>query len=187
MTGPKFLGKILASFPIRNLIFAYAMKHPHKHLIDKNGSLYMGRWRLVDEDVSINGEPVGQRTDASLLLENLTGYWSARLHHINREDHDRELHNHPFNYRTFVVRGWYDEVYLNAQGAEVTRRISAGQTADSNGTFHRIARVSPGGVWTVFVMGKNTGKWGFRVPKGHGRFKFVESRAYFESRGGNTA
>lgn len=200
MTGPKVIGKILSTLPIRNLLFAYAFRHPHKHLVDQNGSLYMGRWHLIDEyDYStehrwadsrgnVHTTPIsGGRNKVSKLLQKLTGYWSARLHHINRPDHDRDLHNHPFEYRTFVVRGWYTEVYLNAQGVEVTRTIRAGQTVHSGGTFHRITAVSPGGVWTVFVMSKNTGKWGFRVRRAHGRYKFVESTEYFAQRGGNTA
>lgn len=199
--GPKILGKILAFYPVLKWIESYAFKRVKGHLYDGGnsktggpGNLYMGRWRLIDEApwgrvskapgdwLEAGGDQIS-RTRTSLWLQRLTGYWAARLHHINRADHDRDLHNHPFDYRTFVVRGWYDEVYLDASGAQRTRRIGRGQTAYSKGAFHRIAAVSPGGVWTVFVMGKNRGEWGFRVKTGHGRFKYVSSSVYFWKKG----
>src|SRR5690606_23076235 len=99
---------------------------------------------------------------------------SVRLHLIMRPDHDRDLHNHPFEYRTFVLSGYYAEDY---QSRDVwtdenfprlvpeirTRTAFAGDTLTSYSTlgFHRIRQVSPGGVMTLFFMTDNWGEWGF--------------------------
>lgn len=172
--GSKLLAKFFATRLGFFLLKARARRTPPvKHLGSANGDLYMGRWRLVDEG-GYEGKVGGTE-------------WSARLHHIVRPDHDRDLHNHPFSYRTYVVKGWYEELYLDPQGIKRHRRISAGETQYSAGTFHRITKVSPGGVWTVFVMDENMGDWGFRVlnPQGSDArvtHKYVLSREYFRAR-----
>lgn len=177
-------GKLAASRLGFALIKAYAFRTPHHHLIDLDGSLYMGRWRVVDEGT------LGGR-----ILAKLTGYHSVRLHHINRPDHDRDLHNHPFRYRTFILSGHYSEEYdeapaikwmggpvkTDADFAQVAghRFVHRGQSATGNEyKWHRIDTISVGGVWTLFFMTENTERWGFRV-----NGKFVDSVRYFLRRG----
>ena len=153
-----------------------------------DGSLYMGRWRVVDEIKQVPSRidldtctAYHERTLGSRILEKLTGYRSVRLHHINRPDHDRDLHNHPFEYRTFICNGWYSEVYANAPSREEWdyRFLFKGDSGvGSNTKWHRIDWVSAGGVWTLFCMTENTEEWGFDTPDG-----YVESREYFRRRG----
>jgi hypothetical protein len=93
---------------------------------------------------------------------------SIRLHHIHLPDQDRHLHDHPWNARTFILRGNYVEVrpVMSWLGTSFDRPISrnAGDTATLKfGECHRITQVSPGGVWTLFVTGKYRGTWGFMV------------------------
>jgi hypothetical protein len=162
-------GKALSSQMGFAIIKAYAFQTPHKHLYDPDGTLYMGRWHVVDEG-TIGGK----------LLEFFTGYSSCRLHYINREDDDRDLHNHPFEYRTFVLKGFYSEEYLEpGYTGHLTesgkRWIHRGGTGTgSQFKRHRIDLISKGGVWTLFFMTRNTGRWGFFVNN-----KFVESTRYF--------
>lgn len=164
------------------------------HLYDKDsGEMYMGRWSIIDK---------GSRASKVLGFLTRGEYDHVRLHWIRRSDGDRELHDHPFNYRTFVLEGWYDEVFiphkvLNAQmmrtwqgssrkmerevlmGTERSRMMRAGSTARAEeGQFHRIAEVSDGGVWTLFCMGKDTGKWGFLVDG-----RWLKSSKFFQLRG----
>lgn len=162
------------------------------HLWDGD-EIYMGRFGAVDR---------GTAASKALLL--LTGgrYDSCRLHWIRKADADRELHDHPFNYRTFVLEGWYDEEYIkpehmNAsmlrtwQGSRsrlhpdtvrsmtTSRFIRSGTSvAAEEGQFHRIADVNDGGVWTLFFMGKDTGKWGFLVDG-----RWLKSSKFFQMRG----
>jgi hypothetical protein len=165
----RLFGRAVSSHIGRGLLVSHAFQHPHRHLHDLDGSLYMGRWRVIDED-----------TLASKVLEFLTGYASARLHRIMRPDHDRELHNHPFDYRTFIVQGHYrEQAQHGLHGASWVGQFDAGDSGTGSAMkFHRISEVSPGGVWTLFFMTRNRGRWGFDVGG-----KFVESNRYLLRKG----
>ena len=139
--------------------------------------MYMGRWWLFN--------PYSRQTHKPAL------WWcprSFRIHHIMRPDEDRDLHDHPWNARTIILRGWYTE--QRPAGAEWKKAVLAGMvskpaqkwvdwvmndacewikrdqgdTASLNhGEYHRIAQVSPGGVITLFITSKWRGDWGFLV------------------------
>lgn len=84
--------------------------------------------------------------------------FSVRLHHILRADADRVLHDHPFNWRTIVIRGFYVEE--DVCGEEFIRLAGDTRRATCE-TLHRINRVSTGGVWTLFFMSRKKQSWGF--------------------------
>lgn len=154
---------------------------PHVHLFDLDGSMYMGRWSVVDEFVRKNDRDTQVRTRASLVLEAITGYSSIRLHWIRRADHDRDLHNHPFNYRTFVLQGSYAEEFDTPIGCGY-RWVHRGQSATGSAEkFHRIDVVPSEGVWTLFCMTRNTNQWGFSHEG-----VFIKSARYFRMKGYNT-
>ncbi|MGN6703577.1 MAG: hypothetical protein ACTHKB_11515 [Burkholderiaceae bacterium] len=84
---------------------------------------------------------------------------SIRVHKILRADNARHPHDHPWNARTIILDGWYLEQRDNESFLRMT-----GDTAKIGfGEYHHIAAVSPGGVWTLFIMGRYRGTWGFRV------------------------
>lgn len=86
--------------------------------------------------------------------------YSGRFHLIHRPDSDRHKHDHPWDARTLVMRGWYDE---EREDGKIYRR-RAGDTATLKfGEYHRIVAVSPGGVLTLFITGPYQGTWGFLV------------------------
>lgn len=89
--------------------------------------------------------------------------FSIRIHHILREDYDRSPHNHPWAFRTIILRGWYEEEFRVDAGSLLTL-MEPGETC-RRGTedFHRIAAVSNGGVWTLFICGRKSCDWGFMV------------------------
>lgn len=162
------IGKVLATPPVRGLINLLAK--PFGHLLDVDGSLYMGRWSVIREG-----------SLASRVLFKLTGYASIRLHHICRADNGRELHNHPFRYRTFILKGWYAEQRPCPWAETAVMRIFHGAGDTATGTphdLHRVSSVSPFGVWTLFFMSPNTGLWGFDVSG-----RFVPSDTYKKAGG----
>lgn len=164
----RLLGAALASPTGVRAIRAWAFRDPARHLFDLDGGLYMARWHVIRED-----------SLASRVLEKLTGYSSIRLHRIMRYDKDRDLHNHPFSYRTFVLQGFYAEERQAIRDSTLTQWLRSGDTASTDAaSFHRIADVSCGGVWTLFCMTRNTGTWGFSVDG-----QFIDSRTYFKIRG----
>lgn len=152
----KYLSKALAYKPVADWIINRSLQTPYTHIPPQTGE-YMKRYWLIKEDG---------------WLSRLIGI-SARVHFINSPDHDRDMHTHPFTFRTFVLRGSYVEqrrsfieFYLNGQ--EVPQMIdrSAGSTyqLDSD-TPHMIEWVEPGTV-SLFVYGRRVGDWFFQTHEG---------------------
>jgi hypothetical protein len=130
-----------------------AFTTPYRHIKGADGSIYMYRYWLFN------------RCDSPRHVKR----WpSIRLHHIVRPDMDRHPHDHPWTWaRTFVLRNWYaEEVPYNAVPPFVTATVTrkAGYTGVlRHGSYHRIAEVAEGGVWTLFVTGPKVDSWGFLV------------------------
>lgn len=142
----KFIARI-CSFPlVAYWLINRSFKIPYTSIIGPDGSLYMGRWWLF------NPYPK-KKVRWQFPI-------SIRIHHICRADSDRHLHDHPWNARTIILKGWYEEERLD--GSKYFR--NAGDTATLKfGEYHRINEVSEGGVWTMFITGKYRGTWGFMV------------------------
>lgn len=133
-------------------IITWAQRTPYFHIAGEDG-LYMRRWWLMPR-WTLKEDEQGH------LMPKAWMPFSVRVHHICRPDHDRDLHDHPFNYRTVILRGWYVEENVFGDVAARPQGMTVSATAN---TFHRIAEVSPGGVWTLFFMGRRTNTWGFLV------------------------
>lgn len=147
----RFVAWIVSRSCVAACLIRRALRTPYTHIKGPDGSVYMGRWWLF------NPYPGG--SDGRMRR---WGDWvpSVRLHHIRRADSDRHLHDHPWNARTIVLRGWYHEELVG--GAQRTR--AAGDTGRLLfGQFHRIDKVSECGVWTMFITWRYRGTWGFDV------------------------
>jgi hypothetical protein len=134
-------------------IIASGTNFVYKHLYHSDGSDYMGRWWLMPRWLTRIDEE-GNPYPYSWLP------FIVRLHHIRSEDWDRDLHDHPSWYRTIILRGWYLE--QDIYGDQYLRQQGETKTASAE-TFHKITQISDGGVWTIFIMGRKTNKWGFLV------------------------
>lgn len=127
----------------------FKLGHIYNHL---DGELYMERFALFE-----------------------TKYLSMRLHHIVREDRDRHLHDHPWDFASIVLGGNYTEVRpiaslpsLWRNGQEMCRPVErkVGSIAFRRASDrHMITRVSEG-TWTLFITGMYRNKWGFFTPAG---------------------
>ena len=82
------LGLVLLALYSNPTRFATRFARPyHKgHLFHSDKTLYMGRWSLFE-----------------------TKWLSARIHHIATKDYDIVMHDHPWNFLSFVIRGNYTE------------------------------------------------------------------------------
>ena len=148
----RVLAWCLSREPVANWIIRRAMRTPYTQITSADGrEVYMSRWWLF------NPYPA----ESSGRLRRFS--WcpiSVRVHHINRPDQDRHLHDHPWNARTIILQGGYLE---RRQGGEY-RVMSRGKTARLRfGEYHRIASLAPLGAMTLFVTGKYRGTWGFLV------------------------
>lgn len=179
------LARIVSQPKVADWLIKRAQRTPYTHIYSPDGeSLYMGRWWLF------NG--YDRAADGKTIPPRFAGLPSIRIHHICREDRDRDLHDHPWNARTIVLRGWYDEerpmqdpfagdrmvvapsgeyriAYMRFRG--YTGRLLFGQ-------FHRIREVCAGGVWTMFITWPQQGDWGFLVDGAK-----VPHRTYLHERG----
>lgn len=142
----KVAALIISRPVIANWLIRRAQKTPYLHLPG-----YMNRWWLFNRYDLKTG--VQKRRQWRFPV-------SIRVHHILVEDRDRVLHDHPWNARTVILKGWYLEEreggkwHIRRRGATAKLRF---------GEYHRIADVSEGGVYTLFITGKYRGTWGFWV------------------------
>lgn len=164
----RLVAKLLARPAVAAWLIARAQRTPYLHIMSADGqTMYKGRWWLFN--------PYSRDTHKPALW---WCPWSFRIHHIMRPDEDRDLHDHPWNARTIILRGWYTEQRLvkvaeqllaslgYSTSDQVTEFIDrrTGHTARLNhGEYHRIDQISPGGVYTLFITSKWRGDWGFLV------------------------
>lgn len=127
------IARLLAKPSIASAIIRFAQRHPYIHIGD-----YMRRFWIV---------PFTRWLP-----------FSIRVHHILRPDADEDLHDHPWNWRTVILRGWYIE---EDEFGELHHRGTGETVARQAHQLHRITEVSPGGVWTLFIMGRKLNRWGF--------------------------
>ena len=156
----KAVAKVVSRPRIAEWIIQRSFKTPYFHLEG-----YMDRWWVFN--------PYGGRKDDPTADEatrhNAEYPWlpSIRVHHILREDHARDMHDHPWDARTIILRGSYIEERMKWMGHRddvIEYHRKAGDTATLNfGEFHNITSVSKGGVWTLFFTWKWHGDWGFFV------------------------
>jgi hypothetical protein len=145
----KFIAAFVVSRPrLVNWLIGYAMRKPYFHLPG-----YMGRWWLMP-NWTLSKDEYGNRFPKTWMP------FSIRIHHIKRPDDGRDLHDHPFDYRTIILKGWYDECDIFGR----SNIRSAGETVSARAqTFHRISAMPAAGVWTLFIMGPRINSWGFLV------------------------
>lgn len=147
---------------IADWLIARSQRTPYFDIV-KDGQTYMHRWWLFNPYGYESRQPRHRWCPISI-----------RVHHIVKPDEDRHLHDHPWNARTIILRGSYLEEVPPVKGSSpaggfrpgqrVGRFRQQGDTARIGfGQFHRIAHVSAGGVYTLFISGPNRGTWGFLV------------------------
>lgn len=94
-----------------------------------------------------------------------TPWFSIRLHSILRSDVERDLHDHPWSFVSFLISGGYDEIRQLAGGFQYgitwPRWSLIRHEAED---LHRILLDKP--VWTFVVTGPVRRKWGFQTKQG---------------------
>lgn len=106
------------------------------------------------------------------------GGWGIRVHHILRSDLDRDLHDHPFSFWSFIVAGpgyvetTVDRVTFWPRFSLVRRRAE---------DLHRLHLVAP--VWTIVIRGPVRRAWGFRRELPNGAYEWVHWKEFIKSKG----
>jgi len=174
----RLLAKLLARPFAATWLIARAQRTPYQHIMSADGTeMYMGRWWLFN--------PYDRQTHKGKLA---WFPWSIRIHHIKRPDADRDLHDHPWNARTVILRGSYVEQrqaseewkramqsgfvsnpdpkfveWITRDACEWIKRAEGDTAQLRHLEYHRIDSVSDGGVWTLFITSRWQGDWGFLV------------------------
>lgn len=161
----KIIARIVTRPAVTQWLISRAQRTPYTHITSADGtSVYMGRWWLF------NPYP-----GPSSYTRNGWRDWlpSVRVHHIKRADQDRHLHDHPWNARTIVLRGWYEEeskahnpewfCFVNGEKRGIATRFKGYTGRLLFGQYHRISAVPTDGVWTLFFTWRKRGTWGFDV------------------------
>lgn len=122
------------------MILSLVKRSPYIHIYNKTGELYMSRWWLLKE--------------RSWLP------YAARVHFIALPDDDRHHHDHPYDYRSIILKGCYAERLLSGALTVVGKGQTVAHPAEH---FHKIERISLGGVVTLFIYRykKVNNPWGF--------------------------
>lgn len=149
---------------IADLIIGHATRTPYFHL---DG--YMLRWWAANRhDDGTRGQAEqahksGRDRDPRSKL--MRRFPSVRVHCILRPDTARHKHDHPFDFRTIILRNWYVE-----QRGELGDPASSGERHFRNrgdtgtmkfGSFHNIVETHSEGVWTLVFCYDYRGIWGF--------------------------
>lgn len=144
---------------------------PYYPITSQDGTeTYMDRWWLFN--------PYTKDAEGNAGPARWPWLPSIRVHHILRADDDGHMHDHPWNARTIVLRGWYKEERpysalghndgLRSYPGELwPRELHMRDTGYTGrvlfGQYHRISEVSPGGVTTLWFTWRYRGTWGFLV------------------------
>ena len=132
---------------VANWLIRRAQRAPYVHLRG-----YMNRWWLFNR-YSVVGEMTRIEPRFSWLP-------SIRIHQILREDRADHLHDHPWDGRTIILRGFYleemEDGYYHIRCAGDTRAIKYGE-------YHSIKVVDSQTVYTMFITWGYKGTWGFLV------------------------
>jgi len=113
-----------------------------KEIVAKTGEVHFRRYRLLE-----------------------TPWLRFYIHQILISDYDYHFHDHPWNFKSFLLRGSYREdcTYHPSHFATHSRQYDAGQTVTHDGRdSHKIAlRTSE--VWTFVVAWGRRREWGYRL------------------------
>lgn len=148
-------------------IIARAKRTPYGPIYGrKSDVVYMDRWWLFN--------PYSKDAEGRAGPARWSWLPSIRVHHIMEPDDDGHMHDHPWNARTIVMRGGYEEErprvwqsVLWSKPPDTARERfirTAGYTGRVLfGEYHRISAVSHGGVYTLWFTWRYRGTWGFLV------------------------
>lgn len=118
------------------------------------------RWAFNDKKY------IGREDDPMLMRHRLivTPLFGFYIHHIYREDLDRSVHDHPWWFISFVLRGKYEELYIHDPRVNLSgklrwhRRFSIHRFPMQ--AAHKTTRVMPG-TKTFVIVGPKSRVWGF--------------------------
>lgn len=107
-----------------------------KEIRSKEGKLHFRRWQLLK-----------------------TRWFSIYIHGIYAADQDKHLHNHPWDYKSLVLKGSYIEETNSG-----INTLQFGTITYRNGKdYHKIKTLLTKSVYTLFIVSPVKRIWGYQV------------------------
>lgn len=137
------------------LVARVAARRPPDFVVgaDSPDGAYLRRWWLIPRNPVFN----------------------VYLHHFLRDDDARALHDHPWHWVSFLLRGGYIEHTIAAGGIhQRTVRHPGSLRLSGPGRAHRIELLEfdsfagarfKASCWTLFITGPRLRGWGFHCPE----------------------
>jgi len=132
-----------------------------KTIKSKAGELHFERWAIVECEK-----------------------FSIYIHRIHKEDKDEDLHNHPWNFASLILKGSYVEEHLPFDYPEwwhcpipTNTRLKKffSFSKGDRGFYHKIKKIEKGPVWSLFFTWGKHEEWGYWVEK---LGTYVDNEAY---------
>lgn len=122
------------------------------------------RWALWDRFTVPNYDSDGNYLTRWRIIQ--TPFGGIYLHRLDGPDPRTTLHDHPWPFISFVVRGGYVERHLDPNTMQVTenrvvRRINRKHPFNA----HAITRLLRTPTWTLLFVGRRVRTWGYMEPK----------------------
>jgi hypothetical protein len=130
-----------------------------KSIRSKSGELHFKRWRILE-----------------------TPWFNIYIHKICKSDKDKFPHDHPWNYRTIILKGIYKEslyptyddmsdprspgVPLRKTLLPIRNTFGPGDSVRREWYDGHQIELIKGPVWTLVITGKHRGTWGYITDKG---------------------
>jgi hypothetical protein len=132
-----------------------------------------GEWALLHREMIPNPDGSPYINRFRILM---TPWFSMYLHHIYTADLDRDLHDHPFNFTSTILRGGYIESVARTDAPKLSAMMAWPRWSTHRMTqemCHRIEAVAPRTL-TLILVGRRRSSWGFYTDQG-----YVEHDEYF--------
>ena len=107
-----------------------------KEIRSKEGKLHFRRWEILK-----------------------TRWFSIYIHGIYASDKDKHLHNHPWDYKSIVLKGSYVEETTN--GLNILKFGTI--TSKDGNDYHKIKQLLTKSVYTLFIVSPVKRVWGYQV------------------------
>lgn len=144
----------------------WALGWEHQFTLIGESGRYLTRWWLL-------ATPIG----------------GLAVHRMDGPDARQVLHDHPFGFLSFVVRGGYTERRLRPREMDVVTRTISWFNAMPPWGAHYISRIHRNPTWTLVLIGPQVRRWGFwQLRNVTGRWRWTEHQAFdsgheYEGRG----
>ena len=120
----------------------------------------LGRWRIVDKFVIPNlDNPDDTYLTRWRILE--TPWFGLFLHRMDGPDSRPTLHDHPWSFVSFILRGAYHEMRLDKRTRRVRARAIRRVNVMRRDDAHYIAWLERSPTWTFVLVGKRRRQWGY--------------------------